>query len=187
VDDATAFLAKFAPSKRVAPGAYATIEATRLAPGHKNYNRWEVNGTEGSIAFCFERMNELEYCNRNDPADKPGFKTIMVTEGSHPYVGAWWPPGHVIGYEHTFIHTVADFVTRLSPMARCIQTSRTARNASLLGGKCQIGRHKWTSGGHQVNGGLTGENEDHQGRHRRGTGFIAPRTSRRRGGWGLWK
>ena len=110
VDDATAFLAKFAAGKRVAPGAYATIEASRLAPGHKNYNRWEINGTEGSLAFCFERMNELEYCNRNDPADKPGFKTIMVTEGSHPYFGAWWPPGHVIGYEHTFTHTVADFV-----------------------------------------------------------------------------
>ena len=114
VDDATAFLAKFVPSKNVAPGAYATIEATRLAPGHKNYNRWEINGTEGSIAFCFERMNELEYCNRNDPADKPGFKTIMVTEGSHPYFGAWWPPGHVIGYEHTFVHTVADFVNAVA-------------------------------------------------------------------------
>jgi predicted dehydrogenase len=114
VDDATAFLAKFVPSKNVVPGAYATIEATRLAPGHKNYNRWEINGTEGSIGFCFERMNELEYCNRNDPADKPGFKTIMVTEGSHPYFGAWWPPGHVIGYEHTFVHTVADFVNAVA-------------------------------------------------------------------------
>jgi predicted dehydrogenase len=110
VDDATAFLAKFAPSKSVAPGAYATVEATRLAPGHKNYNYWEINGTEGSLSFCFERMNELQYCNRNDPPDKPGFKTILCTEGSHPYFGAWWPPGHVIGYEHTFIHTVCDFI-----------------------------------------------------------------------------
>jgi predicted dehydrogenase len=114
VDDATAFLARFAPSKTVAPGAYATIEATRLAPGHKNYNRWEINGSEGSLVFSFERMNELEYCNRNDPADKPGFKNIMVTEGSHPYFGAWWPPGHVIGYEHTFVHTVADFVNAVA-------------------------------------------------------------------------
>lgn len=114
VDDASAFLARFAPGKTAAPGAYATVEATRLAPGHKNYNRWEINGTEGSLAFCFERMNELEYCNRNDPADKPGFKTIMVTEGSHPYFGAWWPPGHVIGYEHTFVHTVADFVNAVA-------------------------------------------------------------------------
>jgi predicted dehydrogenase len=114
VDDATAFLAKFARGARVAPGAYATVEATRLAPGHKNFNYWEINGTEGSLRFCFERMNELEYCNRNDPADKPGFKTILCTEGSHPYFGAWWPPGHVIGYEHTFIHTVADFVNAVA-------------------------------------------------------------------------
>ncbi|MSU60139.1 MAG: Gfo/Idh/MocA family oxidoreductase [Pedosphaera sp.] len=110
VDDATAFLAKFAPGKNAAPGAYATIEATRLAPGHKNYNYFEINGSEGSLSFCFERMNELQYCNRNDAPDKPGFKTILCTEGSHPYFGAWWPPGHVIGYEHTFIHTVSDFI-----------------------------------------------------------------------------
>lgn len=129
VDDATAFLARFAPSKNVAPGAYGTIEATRLAPGHKNYNRWEINGTEGSLAFGFERMNELEYCNRNDPPDKPGFKTILVTEGSHPYFGAWWPPGHVIGYEHTFIHTVADFVN-------AIATNGEAHADFVDGAKC---------------------------------------------------
>ncbi len=110
VDDASVFIGKFAPGKKVAHGAYATIEATRLAPGHKNYNYWEINGSEGSINFCFERMNELQYCNRNDPADKPGFKTILCTEGAHPYFGAWWPPGHVIGYEHTFTHTVFDFI-----------------------------------------------------------------------------
>lgn len=114
VDDATAFLAKFAESNTVAPGAYGTFEATRLAPGHKNYNRWEINGTDGSLAFCFERMNELEYCDRRDAADKPGFKTILVTNSSHPYFGAWWPPGHVIGYEHTFIHTVVDFVNAIA-------------------------------------------------------------------------
>ena len=129
VDDATAFLAKFAPGKNIAAGAYATIEATRLAPGHKNFNHWEINGSEGSLRFCFERMNELEYCNRNDPADKPGFKTILVTESTHPYVGAWWPPGHVIGYEHTFIHTVADFVN-------AIVTNGEARADFVDGAKC---------------------------------------------------
>jgi len=146
VDDATAFLGKFVPGKSVATGAYATIEATRLAPGHKNYNRWEINGTEGSLAFCFERMNELEYCNRNDPADKPGFKTIMVTEGSHPYFGAWWPPGHVIGYEHTFVHTVADFVN-------AVATNSNVHADFLDGAKCvavleavvkSIKDNKWT-------------------------------------------
>jgi len=114
VDDASVFLAKFGASNGVAPGAYATFEATRLAPGHKNYNRFEVNGSEGSIAFCFERMNELEYCDRRDPPDKPGFKTIMCTQSLHPYISAWWPPGHVLGYEHTFIHEVYDFVNAIA-------------------------------------------------------------------------
>jgi predicted dehydrogenase len=110
VDDASVFLARFTKSKSVAAGAYGTFEATRLAPGHKNYNRFEINGANGSLIFCFERMNELEYCNRTDPDDQPGFKTILCTERVHPYVGAWWPPGHVLGYEHTFIHEVVDFV-----------------------------------------------------------------------------
>jgi len=114
VDDASVMLGKFAPAKGVAPGAYGTFEATRLAPGHHNYNCFEVNGSEGSVSFCFERMNELQYCNRADPADQPGFKTIMVTEASHPYVGAWWPSGHVIGYEHTFVHEVCDFVNAVA-------------------------------------------------------------------------
>ena len=74
-------------------------------------------------------MHEKKYCNRNDPADKPGFKTILVTESTHPYVGAWWPPGHVIGYEHTFIHTVADFVN-------AIVTNGEARADFVDGAKC---------------------------------------------------
>ncbi len=59
-------------------------------------------------------MNELQYCNRADPADQPGFKTIMVTESVHPYAGAWWPSGHVLGYEHTFVHEVCDFVNAVA-------------------------------------------------------------------------
>ena len=114
VDDSSAFLAKFAPAKGVAAGAYGTLEATRLAVGHKNYNRFEINGSEGTLGFCFERMNELEYCDRRDPTDKAGFKTVLCTQGCHPYVGAWWPPGHVIGYEHTFVHQVFDFVNAIA-------------------------------------------------------------------------
>ena len=114
VDDSSVFLAKFAGGKGIAPGAYGTFEATRLAPGRKNYNRFEINGSEGSIAFVFERMNELEYCNRSDPDDQPGFKTILCTERIHPYFGAWWPPGHVIGYEHTFTHEVVDLVNAIA-------------------------------------------------------------------------
>jgi predicted dehydrogenase len=101
------------PTERVAEGAYGTFEATRLAPGRKNYNRIEINGSEGSVAFCFERMNELEYCDRREPADKSGFRTILCTQSTHPYVSAWWPPGHVLGYEHTFIHQVVDFVNAI--------------------------------------------------------------------------
>lgn len=117
VDDASVFLAKFAASDRVAEGAYGTFEATRLAPGRKNFNRFEINGSEGSLAFNFERMNELEYCDRREPADRSGFRTILVTQSTHPYVGGWWPPGHVLGYEHTFIHQVVDFVNAISTNA----------------------------------------------------------------------
>jgi predicted dehydrogenase len=114
VDDAAVFLAKFGNGRNVAPGAYASIEATRLAAGRKNYNRWEINGSEGSLAFNLERLNELEYCDRGDPADKPGFKTIMCTQPMHPYMGAWWRPGHGLGYEHTFVHAVYDFVNAVA-------------------------------------------------------------------------
>ena len=109
VDDASAALVRFAN------GATGTIEGTRLAPGRKNYNRFEINGTKGSVAFDLERMNELELYRRDDPAGRQGFRTILVTEpDSHPYVKAWWPPGHIIGYEHTFIHTVYDLLEAMA-------------------------------------------------------------------------
>ena len=81
-----------------------------MAPGRKNYNRFEINGLKGSLAFDLERMNELEVYFESDPPHLKGFRTIMVTEGSHPFVGQWWPPGHIIGYEHTFTHTVYDLL-----------------------------------------------------------------------------
>ncbi|HEX6941144.1 MAG TPA: Gfo/Idh/MocA family oxidoreductase [Longimicrobiales bacterium] len=101
VDDAAIALVRFAN------GALGTIEATRMAPGRKNHNRFEVNGSRGSLAFDLERMNELELYLEDDDAGARGFRTIQVTEpGAHPYIDAWWPPGHIIGYEHTFTHTV---------------------------------------------------------------------------------
>jgi predicted dehydrogenase len=143
VDDATAFLARFESSARVETGAYGTFEATRLAPGHKNYNRWEINGSEGTIGFCFERMNELEYFSRKDPAETAGFRTIMATEPSHPYVAAWWPPGHVLGYEHTFIHEVYDLCNAIADKqpihpdfldgARCVAVLESAVNSVEAG------------------------------------------------------
>lgn len=104
VDDAAQALVRFEN------GAIGTIEATRMAPGRKNYNRFEINGLKGSLAFDLERMNELEVYFENDPAHLRGFRTIMVTEAGHPFVDRWWPPGHIIGYEHTFTHTVFDLV-----------------------------------------------------------------------------
>ena len=96
VDDCTMFMAKFAN------GALGTFEATRVAAGRKNYNRFEINGSLGSIAFCFERMNVLEYFSTSDAAGRQGFREIIATEGEHPYAGNWWPPGHMLGYDHTF-------------------------------------------------------------------------------------
>jgi predicted dehydrogenase len=102
VDDAALALVRFAN------GAIGTIEGTRFAPGRKNANRFEVNGSRGSLAFDLERMNELELYEEAGP--ESGFRTILATDASHPYVAAWWPPGHILGYEHTFVHTVRDFV-----------------------------------------------------------------------------
>jgi predicted dehydrogenase len=102
VDDAALALVRFAG------GAIGTIEGTRFAPGRKNHNRFEVNGSRGSLAFDLERMNELELYEEAGP--ESGFRTILATDASHPYVAAWWPPGHGLGYEHTFVHTVHDFV-----------------------------------------------------------------------------
>jgi len=93
-------------------GVLANLEATRYALGRKNHIEIEINGSKGSIAFDFEDMNKLKFYNGADPADRRGFRDILVTErdGIHPYVANWWPPGHGIGYEHTFIHAIADFV-----------------------------------------------------------------------------
>ena len=104
VDDAVAFLARFENR------AVGTFEATRLAPGRKNHNSFEINGSNGSLVFDLERMNELEVYFEDDLPDIKGFRTVMVTEPGHPYVGAWWPPGHILGYEHTFVHTVKDLL-----------------------------------------------------------------------------
>ena len=104
VDDAAAFLARFDN------GAMGTFEATRFAAGRRNKNAFEINGSRGSVAFDLERMNELEVFFVDDDADVHGFRTVNVTEPGHPFAGAWWPPGHIIGYEHTFVHTMKDLM-----------------------------------------------------------------------------
>ncbi len=106
VDDAVMFIGRFAN------GALANLEATRFALGRKNGIQIEINGSKGSLVFELEDMNRLKFYSESDPADRRGFRDILVTQGGgvHPYVGNWWPPGHIIGYEHMFVHTVADFV-----------------------------------------------------------------------------
>ncbi len=104
VDDAALFFGRFGG------GAIGSFEATRFATGRKNAMRIELNGSDGSLAFDFESMNELWfYDNRIDDAEG-GFRRILATEPGHPYVDVWWPPGHGLGYEHTFSHEVYDFV-----------------------------------------------------------------------------
>jgi predicted dehydrogenase len=104
VDDAALFLA------RLDGGAVATYEATRFATGRKNGLRVEINGSLGSVVFDFERMNELEFYDGSLPATEQGFTRILVTESDHPYMAAWWPPGHLIGYEHSFTHQMRDLI-----------------------------------------------------------------------------
>ncbi|MEU4670792.1 Gfo/Idh/MocA family oxidoreductase [Amycolatopsis sp. NPDC023774] len=107
VDDAALFTARFAS------GALGSFEATRFAAGRKNSMRIELNGSAGSLAFDFEAMNELHFHDHTLDPSIAGFRRILVTEPEHPYVGAWWPPGHGLGYEHTFTHEVRDFLVAL--------------------------------------------------------------------------
>jgi predicted dehydrogenase len=94
-------------------GALGTLEASRFARGRKNANRFEINGEKGSIAFNLERMNELEVHLPEEQPNRdvnPGFTNVLVTESHHPFWSAWWPHGHIIGWEHTFVHELHNFI-----------------------------------------------------------------------------
>ncbi|HVM26430.1 MAG TPA: Gfo/Idh/MocA family oxidoreductase [Mycobacteriales bacterium] len=108
VDDAALFTARFDS------GAVGSFEATRFASGRKNAIRLEVNGSAGSLAFDFESMNELWFHDHTLDAETAGFRRIYVTEAEHRYAGAWWPPGHGLGYEHSFTHQAVDLVRDLA-------------------------------------------------------------------------
>ena len=108
VDDATLFLARFKN------GAVGTFEATRFAAGNRNGNRFEINGSDGSIRFNLERMNELEYFSRKDNDAYQGWKRILVTDPPHPYLKGWWPGGHIIGWQHTFVHQVYNLMNGIA-------------------------------------------------------------------------
>ncbi|MFF8960647.1 Gfo/Idh/MocA family protein [Streptomyces sp. NPDC014894] len=108
VDDAALF------HGRLASGALASFEASRMASGRKNALRFEINGEHGSLAFDLERLNELSFHDHTEPAANSGFRRILVTEPDHPYLRGWWPPGHALGYEHTFTHQARDLIEAIA-------------------------------------------------------------------------
>lgn len=123
-DDAMSFLANFQN------GALGSFQCTRFANGRKNFLRLEIFGSEGSLSFNLERLNELEYYNRHDDIKHQGFRNIIVTESVHPYVGAWWPIGHIIGWEHTFVHEIKELI-------ECIDQKKPMIPSFYDGLKCQ--------------------------------------------------
>jgi predicted dehydrogenase len=102
VDDAVESVVRFEN------GAVGTIEASRFCPGRKNAFTWEINGSKGSLVFDLERLNELQYSQGNE-----GFRTILVSEADHPFWEHWWPQGHMIGWEHSFVHELHHLLTAI--------------------------------------------------------------------------
>lgn len=94
----------------LASGAIASIEVSRVATGKKNSLKLEIYGDRGSILFDLENLNELDFLDATLPAREQGYRRILVNEPGHPYMAAWWPQGHVIGWEHTFTHEIRDFL-----------------------------------------------------------------------------
>jgi predicted dehydrogenase len=108
VEDAAAFVTRFTN------GAMGTFEVTRFAGGNRNANTFEINGSKGSLRFNLERLNELEFLDLTQPSTEQGFRDLMITDGAHPYMAAWWPAGHIIGWEHTFTHEVRDLMAAIA-------------------------------------------------------------------------
>src|SRR6202011_5289630 len=108
IDDASAFLARFKN------GSLATFEATRYARGHKALYTLEINGEHASIAWDLHDLHRLQYFDHGDEGRLRGWRSVHITDREHPYMSHWWVPGLQIGYEHTFIHQVADFLGALS-------------------------------------------------------------------------
>jgi predicted dehydrogenase len=104
IDDACAFLARFKN------GSLATFESTRYARGHKALYTFEINGEHASIFWDLHDLHRLQYFDHRDEGRVRGWRSIHVTDGDHPYMGKWWVPGLQVGYEHSFVHQVADFL-----------------------------------------------------------------------------
>ncbi len=142
VDDAALFIG------RMEGGMLASFEATRFATGRKNALRIEINGSLGSLAFDFEAMNELWFHDNTLSDSEGGFRRIIVTEGDHPYVGSWWPPGHGLGYDHTFTHEARDFLeavaTGADPSPSFAEGLRVQRVLAAVERSAAAGSH-WTN------------------------------------------
>jgi predicted dehydrogenase len=120
IDDAAAVLARYAN------GSLGTFESTRYARGHKALMTIEINGEKGSLAWDLHDLNRVEWFDHSVVGPLRGWSSILVTDGDHPYLGKWWVPGLIIGYEHSFVHTVADFIEGLSSGKPAAPTFRDA-------------------------------------------------------------
>ncbi|MGA2125313.1 MAG: Gfo/Idh/MocA family oxidoreductase [Xanthobacteraceae bacterium] len=126
IDDASAFLARFDN------GSLATFEATRYARGHKALYTLEINGEHASIAWDLHDLHRLQYFDHGDEGRVRGWRSLHITDGDHPYMKHWWVPGLQIGYEHTFIHQVADFIDGLRTGTAAAPSFREAMATDLV-------------------------------------------------------
>ena len=126
IDDASLFLARFTN------GSLANFEATRYARGHKALYTFEINGEHASIAWDLHDLHRLDYFDHRDVGRERGWRSIHITDGDHPYMSQWWVPGLQIGYEHSFIHQAADFLTGLAAGSPAAPTFRDALATDLV-------------------------------------------------------
>jgi myo-inositol 2-dehydrogenase/D-chiro-inositol 1-dehydrogenase len=126
IDDASAFLARFVN------GSLATFEATRYARGHKALYTFEINGEHASIIWDLHDLHRLQYFDHRDEGKLRGWRSVHITDSEHPYMKHWWVPGLQIGYEHTFIHQIADFLDGLAASKPAAPTFRDALATDLV-------------------------------------------------------
>jgi predicted dehydrogenase len=126
IDDAAAVLTRFVN------GSLGTFESTRYARGHKAAYTLEINGEKGSLAWDLHDLNRLQFFDHSTQGELRGWTNILVTDGDHPYLGKWWVPGLIIGYEHSFTHQVADFLEGLRDGKPAAPTFREALAANRV-------------------------------------------------------
>jgi predicted dehydrogenase len=126
IDDAAAVLTRFSN------GSLGMFESTRYARGHKALFTLEINGEHGSLAWDLHDLNRVQWFDHRVESPLRGWSSILVTDGEHPYLGKWWVPGLIIGYEHSFVHTVADFLEGLSTGKPAAPTFRDALESAKI-------------------------------------------------------